>query len=137
MLSSDFFNAGSGLMDTVKIVLFKMLPRGAQIEKVRAEINNGLLKKYGKLTGLEINKANKTINLDLYLKGEKECLQIRLSNYRLTQEAGSPPVFEPGTIEVSREWLDGLIQTLLKQSIIPERVEVKNQLYQTVVKTIL
>ena len=55
---SDFFNAGSGLVDTVKIVLFQMLPRGARIQKVRAEINCGFLKKYGKLTRLEIDKEN-------------------------------------------------------------------------------
>ena len=73
-----------------------MLPRGAQIEKVRAEINSGLLKKYGKMTKLEIDKENKTINVDLDLKGEKECIQIRLSNYRLIQEDGKNPVFEPG-----------------------------------------
>ena len=37
MQFSDFFNVGSGLGDAVKIVLFRMLPRGAQIQKVRAE----------------------------------------------------------------------------------------------------
>jgi len=134
---SDFFNVGGGLMDTVKIVLFKMLPRGAQIQKVRAEINGGLLKKYGQMTGLEIDKENKTISANLDLKGEKEGVRIKLSNYRLVQEDGKNPVFEPGTIEVSREWIDVLAQTLLKKSVIPERMEVKNLLHQTVVKSIL
>src|SRR5476651_532093 len=99
----DFLNAGSGLADTIKIVFFRMLPRGAQIEKVRAEINSGLLKKYGKMTRLEIDKENKTISADLDLKGEKEGVQIRLSNYRLIQEDGKNPMFELGPIEVSRE----------------------------------
>ena len=90
-------------MDTVKIVLFKMLPRGAQIQKVRAEINSGLLKKYGKMTKLEIDKANKIIKADLDLRGENEAVQITLSNYRLIQEDGKNPAFELGTIEVSRE----------------------------------
>jgi len=76
MQFSDFFNVGSGLMDTVKIVLFKMLPRGAQIQKVRAELNSGVLKKYGKMTGLEIDKENKTICADLDLKGEKEGVRV-------------------------------------------------------------
>jgi len=137
MQFSDFFNAGSGLMDSVKIVFFRMLPRGAQIEKVRAEINSGLLKKYGKMTRLEIDKENKTISADLDLKGENECVQIRLSNYRLIQETGKNPLFEPGTIESSREWLNVLLQTLVKTSVIPEQIEVKNLLYQTVVKSIL
>jgi hypothetical protein len=95
-----------------------MLPRGAQIQKVRAEINSGLLKKYGKITKLEIDKENKTIKADLDLKGEKECIQIRLSNYRLIQEDGKNPVFEPGTIEVSREWLDALLKRLRAWNII-------------------
>ena len=88
MQFSDFFNPGGGLGDTVKIVFFRMLPRGAQIEKVRAEINHGFLKKYGKLTRLEIDRENKTIRADLDLNGEKEGVRITLSNYRLIQEAG-------------------------------------------------
>ena len=137
MQFNDFFNAGSGLGDTLKIVFFRMLPRGAQIEKVRAEINNGLLKKYGKMTRLEIDKESKTISANLNLKGENESVQIKLSNYRLIQEEGKNPLFEPGTIEVSREWLNTLLQTLVKMSVIPEQIEVKNQLHQTVVKSIL
>ncbi len=124
-------------MDTVKIVFFRMLPRGAQIEKVRAEINNGLLKKYGEITGLEINQGNKTISAALDLKGENAGIQIRLSNYRLIQEAGKNPVVELGAVEVSREWLDVLVQTLVQKRVIPERLEVKNLLHQTVVKSLL
>ena len=137
MQFSDFFNVGGGLADTVKIVLFRMLPRGAQIQKVRAEIDNGLLKKYGKLTGLEIDKENRIISADFELKGEKEGVRIKFSNYRLIQEDGKNPVFEPGTIDVSREWLNALLKTLVKTSVIPERMEVKNLLHQTVVKSIL
>jgi len=133
---TDFFNLGSGLGDTVKIVLFRMLPRGAQIEKVRAEINNGLLKKYGKITKLVMDKANQTISADLDLKGESEEIQITLKNYRLFQESGNP-MFELGTIEVSREWLDALLKNLVKTGVIPERIEIKNQLHQIVVKSLL
>ena len=137
MQFSDFFNVGSGLGDAVKIVFFRMLPRGAQIEKVRAEINSGLLKKYGKMTKLEIDKENKTIRADLDLQGEKEGVRITFSNYRLIQEDGKNPVFEPGTIEVSREWIDALLKTLVQKRVIPERMEIKNQLHQTVLKSIL
>jgi hypothetical protein len=137
MQFSDFLNAGCDLAGTVKIVFFRMLPRGAQIEKVRAEINSGLLKKYGKLTRLEIDKENKTINAGLDLKGEREDIQITLSNYRLIQEEGRNPVFEPGTIEVSREWLNAVISALVKQGVIPGQMELKNPLHQAVVKSIL
>ena len=114
-----------------------MLPRRAQIEKVRVEINNGLLKKYGKITRLEIDKENKVISTDLELKGENVNIQMKLSNYRLIQEEDKNPLFEAGTIEVSREWLNTLLQTLVKTGIIPEQIEVKNPLQQTVVKSLL
>jgi hypothetical protein len=134
----DFFNtASSGLADTVKIVFFKMLPRGAQIEKVRAEINRGLLKKYGRMTRLEIDKQNQTISAELDLKGEKESVRIKFSNYRLHQAAGKNPCFEPGCIEASREWLDALLKTLSTSGVIPGRLEIKNPLHQVVVQSLL
>ena len=114
-----------------------MLPRAGQIEKVRVEINNGLLKKYGKMTKLEIDNENKTISADLELKGESAGVRITFSNYQLIQDEIKNPRFEPGSIEVSREWLDALIKTLIKTSVIPERMEVKNLLHQAVVKSIL
>ena len=114
-----------------------MLPRGTQIEKVRAEINGGPLKKYGKMTKLGIDKEARIINADVELKGEIKKIQISLSNYRLIQEVGKNLVFEPGTIEVSREWLDSLLKTLRKSRVIPERMEVKNQLHQIVLKSLL
>jgi len=137
MQISDFSKAGGGLIDTVQMVLFRMLPRGAQIEKVRVEINRGLLKQYGKMTTLKIDKENKIINAEVELKGEKEAVRITLSNYRLIQDEGKNPIFEPGTIEVSREWLDALLKTLIKRSSCSERMEVKNLLHQTVLKSIL
>jgi hypothetical protein len=137
MRFSDLFNAGGGLVDTIKMVLFRMLPRGAQIQKVRAEINNGILKKYGAMTKLDIDRENRTISADLDLKGEKESVRITISNYRLIQTEGRNPQFEPGTIEVSREWLDALLKTLVETGVIPVQIEVKNQLQQTVLKAIL
>jgi hypothetical protein len=137
MQLSDFFNAGNGLVDTVKMVFFRMLPRGAQIEKVRAEINRGHLKKYGKMIKLEIDREKNIIQADFALKGDKENVRLTLPNYRLIQEVDQNPVFEPGTIEVSREWLDALLKTLVKTSVIPERIEVKNLFHQAVVKSIL
>jgi hypothetical protein len=114
-----------------------MLPRRAQIEKVRAEINRNLLKPYGKITRLEIDKINKTINADLDLNGEKESVRITLSSYRLIQKEDKNPLFEPGTIEVSRDWLNALLKTLVKTRVIPQQIELKNLLHQTVFKSIL
>jgi hypothetical protein len=89
------------------------------------------------MTTLEVDKESKTINADLDLKGEKEGIRITLSNYRLIQADGKNPVLEFGRIGASREWLDVLLKTLVKTCVIPERLEVKNQLHQTVVKSLL
>lgn len=138
MQISDFFNsAGHGLVDTAKMVFFRMLPRGAQIEQVRAEINQGVLKPYGKITELNIDKENRIIRADLDLKGEPERLQITVIHYRLVQPEGENPQFEFGRLEASREWLQALLGTLIKKNIIPARLEIKNQLHQLVVKSIL
>ena len=113
-----------------------MLPRGAQIEKVRAEINSGLLKNYGKMTKLVIDKENKKINADLDLKGESEKIQIAIKNYRLIQ-GGENLMFDLGAIESSREWLNALLKNMVKANVIPRQIEVKNQLHQIVLKSLL
>jgi len=137
MQLSDLIQAGNGLGDTFKSVFFKMLPRGAQIEKVRSEVNSGLLKKYGKLTNLEIDNKKKVITADLDLKGENETVRIVLANYRLVETEGKKTVIELGTIEVSRAWMNALVKTLVKSNAIPERMEVSNPLHQIVVKSLL
>ena len=137
MQLSDFINCGGDLLDSVRIVFFKMLSRGAQFQKVRAEINRGVLKKFGTMTKLDVDKESRTIGADLDLKGEKESIRITLSNYRLIQDEGKNPLFELGTIGASREWLDALLKTLVKTGAIPERMEVKKSLHQAVVKSLL
>lgn len=133
MQFSDLFgSAGNHLVETVKIVFFRMLPRAAQIQKVRQEINGGILRKYGKVTGLEIDQENRVVRAGLELKGETEGIQVTLSNYRV-----DGTFFEPGTIEVSREWLDVLVKTLTAKQVIPERIEIRNQLHRTVLQTLL
>jgi hypothetical protein len=123
MQLSDFFNAGGGLADTVKIVFFKMLPRGAQIEKVRAEINRGLLKKYGKLTKLEIDKDKKAINANLDLKGEKEGVRISLSNYRLILDEDKNPLFAGRpAFALATQADDADIRRLLRENPMPGQI---------------
>jgi hypothetical protein len=63
--------------------------------------------------------------------------RFTLANYRLIQEEGKNPIFESGTIQASREWLNALLKTLVQKGVIPEQMEVKNLLHQTVVKSIL
>ena len=133
MRFNDLFgSAGNHLVETVKMVFFRMLPRAAQIQKVRQEINSGILRKYGKVTGLEIDKQNRVVRAALELKGETAVIEVTLADYRLDGAS-----FELGTVKVSREWLDVLAETLITKNVIPERIEVKNQLHRTVLETLL
>jgi hypothetical protein len=121
MQLSDFFNVGGGLVDTVKIVVFKMLPRGAQIEKIRVEINSGLLKKYGKMTRLEIDKENKTISADLDLKGEKE---VYIRPRYVKQERFALAPLPPQPIE------QGMVGPGLLAQILVSKYEYHQPLYR-------
>jgi hypothetical protein len=132
-----FRNAGRKLLETAKITLFRILPREAQIRQVSGEINNGVLKEYGTMTKLEIDNGKRTINFELDLKGEKEAIQIRLSNYLLIQEEGKNPIIVANNIDISREWLNVLVNTLVKENVIPVRIEVKDPLQQAVIRSIL
>jgi len=133
----DFLKATRGLVDMLKILLFRMLPRGTQIEKVRAEINNDLLHNNAKVTKLESDKERRTIYAELDLPGEKENVRITLSKYHLIQEVGRNPLFEPGPIDVSPEWINELLKVLVQSDVIPKRIEVKRLLHQAFVKSIL
>lgn len=138
MQAIDLFrDAGSKLFDAFKITFFRLLPRGAQISRVRLEINNGPLRRYGKMTRLEIDKEQKRISMDLDLKGEKEAIQIKISTYRLLPTDTQNQIFEPGTVEVSREWLNALLKSLVKSQILPERIEVKDPFQLAVLKSLL
>lgn len=134
----DFISGGGNkLVEIIKTTYFRMLPRGAQIGQVRQEFNRGLLRRYGKMTRLEIDPSRKVISLELDLKGERESIQIRFSNYALVHEAGRNPQLEPGRIETSREWITALLETLAKTKVIPGQIEVKDPFQQAVVKTLL
>jgi len=63
------------------------------------------LKPYGSMTKLEIDTTNKTVNIDLELKGETESIRVIVSNYKLV-ESGNCTFLEVGNITASREWMN-------------------------------
>jgi len=66
---------------------------------------NNKVKPYGSMTKLEIDTVNKTVNLDLELKGEAEPIRVIVSNYKLV-ESGNCTFIEVGDITASREWMN-------------------------------
>ena len=57
------------------------------------------------MTKLEIDTTNKTVNIDLELKGETESIRVIVSNYKLV-ESGNCTFIEVGDITASREWMN-------------------------------
>jgi len=69
------------------------------------------------MTKLEIDSENKTINLDLQLKGEAETIRVTISNYKLV-ENGTCTFIEVDDITASREWINALLaEPAVKQKI--------------------
>jgi hypothetical protein len=105
---------------------FRYLKHDCSATGGRLWLNNTMLKLYGNMTKLEIDSKNKTIFLELELKGELQPIQVKLSNYKLVQN-GNETFIELGEINCSREWmnvllaeqLNGLIKTQLQNTPIP------------------
>ena len=70
------------------------------------------------MTQLKIDPEHRTIDVELMFKGEREPIQIRLSDYSLcsTPDGGA---FSAREISVSREWMNVLAEDLLKNRSIP------------------
>jgi hypothetical protein len=78
---------------------------GRPLDYVARIYLNFKLKPYGSMTKLEIDTVNKTVNLDLELKGEGEPIRVIVSNYKLV-ESGNCTFIELGDITASREWMN-------------------------------
>jgi hypothetical protein len=74
--------------------------------------------RYGTMTQLKIDPERKTIDVELMLRGERDPIQIHLSDYSLcsTPNGGA---FSAIDIRVSREWMNVLAEDLLKNRAIP------------------
>lgn len=78
---------------------------------------NWKIKCYGTMTKLEIDTENKTISLDLGLKGESQPIRLTVSNYKLV-ENGKCTFMEVGDVTASREWMNALLaEPVMKETI--------------------
>lgn len=73
---------------------------------------NQNLKRYGKMTTIQIDSTARTIHVELELKGESSPLQLDVKHYQLTEDGGETFI-ELGEIETSREWMNHLIADFL------------------------
>jgi hypothetical protein len=68
-------------------------------------------KEYGEMLNLSVNSQEKTLRVELLLKGETAPITITVENYELVTEDGATALRLKG-LSVSREWLDALAKTL-------------------------
>ena len=113
------FNVGNALKEWVIGNATALLPKVIIKGGVKIYLNNTILKPYGNMTKLEINKEKTTIDIELDLKGEDKPIHLKLVNYELSQE-GPISRFNPGTPSASREWLSALLAANAKPFTITD-----------------
>lgn len=78
-------------------------------------ILNQKLKRYGRMLKLDIDD-NKSISLELKLKGETSPILVNIGKYEIL--SGQVSGIKLSEISTSREWITELIQTLYPNPII-------------------
>lgn len=69
---------------------------------------NLLINDYGKIINFAVNSKNRTVTLNVLLKGEKEDLKIIINNYSIIND-NKNTFLQFDTIWTSREWLNVFI----------------------------
>lgn len=87
---------------------------------VKKLINNQI-EEFGELTTLNIDSNLKHISASLKLKGESERIRITMKGYQVIQK-GDNTFIKLGKINVSREWLESLINNFLIPKSVPDKM---------------
>ena len=72
-----------------------------------------LVKDFGSVVAFSIDTAQRSISLDLQLKGETQNLEVRISDYAIERK-GDRRVFKCKEIVASSEWVDIILKRLVK-----------------------
>jgi len=84
------------------------------------------IKEYGKMLKLNLNSQEKTIELEVMLKGEKEPLKVYVNEYVVSEEDGKYYLFAKD-IKTSREWINIVAENYLKG----EKIEIPEKIAKT------
>jgi len=90
-------------------------------EAIKQSINFKI-KDFGKISKLKIDTQNKTIELELVLKGEREPLYVKVGKYEISQE-DEKHYLVAEDIDTSREWINVVASNYLENQKfeIPEK----------------
>ncbi len=72
------------------------------------------IREYGKMLNFKLDSVNKSINIEVLLKGEDSPIKITLYDYELISE-GDEAIFSFERIEASREWMNILAANMLEE----------------------
>lgn len=79
------------------------------------------------MTQLRIDNAQKAIEMELMLEGEKEPITVQIPQYTFTADAETPTLTIPAA-KVSRAWIEQLVAELLVGKPLPIPPKVANLL---------
>lgn len=66
---------------------------------------------YGEMLNLQLDSQNKTLSLEMLLKGEREPVRLTLAGYEILD--GNPPRLRVNGATASREWVEVLVNQFL------------------------
>lgn len=92
------------------------LSKGAKIA-----INNQI-KEYGKMLKLNLDSANKSIEMEVMLDGEHEPFSVHVRNYEMTEEKGKDFLKVHG-VTTSRAWINTIASSYLEGKTFEVPVE--------------
>lgn len=72
------------------------------------------LTKIGRMINLKIDSKLKTVHVELELEGETEPIHVEIPKYSIIRE-GETTFIELTEIQVSREWMNVLVEKYLKE----------------------
>jgi hypothetical protein len=79
-------------------------------------IFNIKMERYGQMLKLDINSKDKTIDLEVLLRGEASPLHIHIGHYEI--KSGEESGVKISKIQTSREWITDLIHALAPEHMV-------------------
>jgi len=95
---------------------------------------NNQIKEFGSVEKLQIDSQKKDISLDVFLKGEKEKIHIKIENYGVVQKDNSAFI-KFKNVSASREWIEALIQSFVNRA--PNKMIKINSLYAKIIDLLI
>ena len=92
---------------------------------------NKVITKYGSVVKLELDSQEKKIDLEVFLKGEKDILKVKVNQYSI-EEKNHKNFLILKDVKTSREWLNLVIKNYLSS----QEFEIPNE-YAKIVKAVI